>query len=325
MYGAVLKQFSHELMDCEPGEIYMCSVMPCVRKRGESDYPVFRRDNGVRDVDNVITTKDLGAMLQDKGIDPLQLEPMSYDSPFQSEKAQGSGLGTGAGQLFGATGGVMEAAVRSVYELVTGAQLPRLEMDQVRGLDDVKEATVSLFNEETGRGLDVDLKVAVVNGLGNAKKLLAKMKTGDIHCDFVEVMACPGGCINGGGQPKGTSEDTVQKRLDCIYSLDKELPIRRSHENPVIKALYEMHLGNKFGSREAHDVLHVKQVYGGPDEEQDAFTFGCDPERSEAWLRQVHDFADVIVSTKLMFTYWFFFLKYIGLQDLSRPEHCNCF
>lgn len=195
MYGAVLKKFSKELLDCEPDEIYMCSVMPCVRKRGESDEPVFRRET-VRDVDNVITTKDLGTMLQAKGIDPLQLEPMQYDSPFQSQEAQGSGLGTGAGQLFGATGGVMEAAVRSVYELVTGDQLPRLELEEVRGLEDVKEATVSLFNEETGRGLDIDLKLAVVNGLGTAKKLLAKMKSGDVHYDFVEVMACPGVSIH---------------------------------------------------------------------------------------------------------------------------------
>lgn len=192
MYGAVLKKFSKELLGCEPEEIYMCSVMPCVRKRGESDEPIFRTSNGIRDVDNVITTKDLGTMLQSKGIDPLQLEPMQYDGPFQSEEAKGSGLGTGAGQIFGATGGVMEAAIRSVYELVTGCQLPRLEMHEVRGLDDVKEATVSLFCEETGRGLDIDLRVAVVNGLGNAKKLLAKMKTCDVQYDFVEVMACPG-------------------------------------------------------------------------------------------------------------------------------------
>lgn len=179
-------------MDCEPDEIYMCSVMPCVRKRGESDELVFRFEDGLREVDNVITTKDLGAMLQAKGIDPLELEPMPYDSPFQSKEAQGSGLGTGAGQLFGATGGVMEAAVRSVYELLTGAQLPRLELDEVRGLDDVKEASLSLMNEETGQGLGKDLNIAVVNGLGNAKKLIAKMKSGDVHYDFVEVMACPG-------------------------------------------------------------------------------------------------------------------------------------
>lgn len=189
-----MKKFSKELMDCNPDEIYVCSVMPCVRKRGESDEPVFAK-GGIRDVDNVITTKDLGAMLQAKGIDPLELEPMQYDSPFQSQEAKESGLGSGAGQLFGATGGVMEAAVRSVYELVTGAQLPRLELDAVRGLEDVKETTVSLFNEETGRGLDIDLRLAVVNGLGAAKKLLAKMKSGEAQYDFVEVMACPGVCI----------------------------------------------------------------------------------------------------------------------------------
>jgi iron-only hydrogenase group A len=267
MYGAVLKRFSKDLLGCEPHDIYCCSVMPCVRKRGESDAPVFIKD-GVRDVDNVITTKDLGLLLRSRGIDPLELEPKQFDSPFQSEEANGSGLGSGAGQLFGATGGVMEAAVRSVYELVTGAKLPRLELTEVRGLDSVKEAVIPLFNNETGNGLDnVNLSVAVVHGLGNAKTLLAKMKSGDANYDFVEVMACPGGCINGGGQPLSKEKDNSQKRLDCIYTLDRELPIRRSHENPIVKALYERHLGNEFGSHQAHEVLHVKQVYGGTEEE----------------------------------------------------------
>jgi iron only hydrogenase large subunit-like protein len=266
MYGAVLKRFSKDLLGCEPHEIYLCSVMPCVRKRGESDAPVFVKD-GVRDVDNVITTKDLGLLLRRRGIDPLELEPQQFDSPFHSEEARGSGLGSGAGQLFGATGGVMEAAVRSVYELVTGSKLPRLELTEVRGLDDVKEAVIPLFNNETGHGLDhINLNVAVVHGLGNAKSLLARMKSGDANYDFVEVMACPGGCINGGGQPLSKEKDNVQKRLDCIYSLDRELPIRRSHENPIVKALYERHLGNEFGSPQAKEVLHVKQVYGGTED-----------------------------------------------------------
>jgi iron-only hydrogenase group A len=266
MYGAVLKRFSKDLLGCEPHEIYLCSVMPCVRKKGESDAPVFVKD-GVRDVDNVITTKDLGLLLRRRGIDPLELEPQQFDSPFHSEEARGSGLGSGAGQLFGATGGVMEAAVRSVYELVTGSKLPRLELTEVRGLDDVKEAVIPLFNNETGHGLDhINLNVAVVHGLGNAKSLLARMKSGDANYDFVEVMACPGGCINGGGQPLSKEKDNVQKRLDCIYSLDRELPIRRSHENPIVKALYERHLGNEFGSPQAKEVLHVKQVYGGTED-----------------------------------------------------------
>ena len=277
MYGAVLKRFSKELLGCEANEIYLCSIMPCVRKKGESDAPVFVK-NGVRDVDNVITTKDLGVMLKEKEIDPLQLEPKHYDSPFQSETERGSGLGSGAGQLFGATGGVMEAAIRSVYELVTGSQLPRLELTEVRGLDDVREATIPLFNNETGHGFDnFYLNVAVVNGLGNAKKLLERMHSGNVTYDFVEVMACPGGCINGGGQPLSKDKGIVQKRLDCIYSLDRELPIRRSHENPIVKALYERHLGNEFGSPEAKEILHVKQVYGGPEEIHDTLSFACDP------------------------------------------------
>ena len=278
MYGAVLKKFSKELLDCEPEQVYFCSVMPCIHKRGESDRPVFQH-KGVRDVDNVITTKDLGTMLKQNGIDPLELEPMRYDSPFQSQKASGSGLGTGAGQLFGATGGVMEAAVRSVYELVTGAELPRLELNEVRGLDEVKEAAISLFNKETNRGLPIDLKVAVVNGLGNAKKLLSKMESGEAKYDFVEVMACPGGCVGGGGQPRASERDTIQKRLNCIYSLDKELPIRRSHENPVVKALYERHLGGEYGSPEAKEILHVKQVYGGSGDEDHngEVTSRCEP------------------------------------------------
>jgi iron only hydrogenase large subunit-like protein len=268
MYGAVLKRFSKDLLGCEPHEIYLCSVMPCVHKKAESDARIFIKD-GVRDVDNVITTKDLGLMLRNSGIDALELEPKQYDSPFQSEEASGSGLGTGAGQLFGATGGVMEAAVRSVYEFVLGSQLPRLELTEVRGLDDVREAIIPLFNNETGHGLEnITLNVAVVHGLGNAKKLLARMKSGDVSYDFVEVMACPGGCINGGGQPFSKDKDNIQKRLDCVYTLDKELPIRRSHENPIVKALYERHLGNGFGSPQAKEVLHVKQVYGGPEEEE---------------------------------------------------------
>jgi iron-only hydrogenase group A len=278
MYGAVVKRFSKELLGCEPHEIYLCSVMPCLLKRGESDALVFTHDE-VRDVDNVITTRDLGIMLKERGVDPLQLEPQQYDSPFQSEKASGSGLGSGSGQLFGATGGVMEAAVRSVYEFVTGCQLPRLELTEVRGLEGVKEATISLFNNETGDGLDnIYLKLAVVSGLGNAKKLLTKIQSGNVTYDFVEVMACPGGCINGGGQPRSQDKDNIQKRLDCIYSLDKELPIRRSHENPVVKALYEKHLGQGFGSPTAKEVLHVQQVYGEPEQVHDSISFGCDPE-----------------------------------------------
>jgi iron only hydrogenase large subunit-like protein len=190
-----------------------------------------------------------------KGINIADLEPTTFDSPFQTD-----GIGSGAGQLFGAIGGVMEAAVRSVYELVMGAELPRLELDVVRGLDGTKEAVIPLHNKGNTVGLPVDLRIAVVNGLGNAKKLIKKMKAGEVQYDFVEVMACPGGCISGGGQPKGDKE-SAEKRLQVIYDLDKTSPIRRSHENPTVKRLYEEYLG-EFGGEKAHRLLHVEPVYG---------------------------------------------------------------
>jgi len=261
MYGAIVKEFSTKLLGQPPEKVYFTSVMPCVRKRGESDRPAFMR-NGVRDVDNVITTKDLGTLLRMKGIDPSQLQPMDFDSPFQTD-----GTGSGAGQLFGATGGVMEAAVRTVYELATGNTLPRLEFDEVRGLEGVKEAVIPLHSEGmTGLEEPVSLRVAVCSGLGNAKQLIKKLKSGEVSYDFVEVMACPGGCIAGGGQPIGKPE-TIQKRLDTIYELDRALPIRKSHENPTVQAMYDQLLGEP-GSETAHRILHVTPVYGGVDDDQ---------------------------------------------------------
>ena len=195
MYGAVVKRNSEELFGRPAEEIYTCSVMPCVKKRGESDHAIFTI-NGVRDVDNVITTKDLGALLSKHGIDPRTLDPMPFDSPFQNEEVSDDvddGIGSGAGQLFGATGGVMEASVRSVHELITGSKLPRLDLEEVRGFEGLKETTVPLYSEETGQGLDIELRVAVINGLGQAKKLIQQMKDGEVKYDFVEVMACPGG------------------------------------------------------------------------------------------------------------------------------------
>lgn len=262
MYGAIVKRNSEALFGCPPEDIYTCSVMPCIKKRGESDHPVFSK-NGIRDVDNVITTKDLGVLLKKHEIDPRELKSEPFDSPFQNENNSDdpSGLGTGAGQLFGATGGVMEASVRSVYELVTGTQLPRLELEEVRGFEGLKEATVPLYNKETGKGLDIELRVAVINGLGQAKKLIKKMQEGEVKYDFVEVMACPGGCIGGGGQPKSDRE-MLERRMEYLYQLDKSLPIRRSHENPTVKKLYDTVLGKEYGSAEAKEQLHVKQVYG---------------------------------------------------------------
>lgn len=259
MYGALVKNYCQDWFGEKPGNVYFTSVMPCVRKRSESDHECFAHTEGgvrLRDVDNVITTRDLGQLLRMKGIDPGELEPIHFASPLSSNK---NGAGSGAGQLFGATGGVMEAAVRSVYELVTGKPLPRLELNEVRGLEGVKEATI-LFEGGEFSGVPVNLKVAVCNGLGNAKQLVKKMKDGEVSYDFVEVMACLGGCIGGGGQPKG-AEDAIEKRLDSIYNLDRSQTVRRAHENPTVQAIYdEKYLGG-FGSEKAHELLHVEPVY----------------------------------------------------------------
>jgi iron only hydrogenase large subunit-like protein len=253
MYGAVVKEFRKELFGRE--KVYLTSIMPCIKKRGESDRSCFVREDGQRDVDNVITTKDLGQLLRLKGIDPTTLKPEKFDSPFQNS----DGAGTGAGQLFGATGGVMEAAVRSVYELVVGKELPRIEFDEVRGLDGVKEATLSLFDEETGKGMQQELRIAVVNGLGNTKQLIKKLADGEVQYDFVEVMACPGGCINGGGQPRSGD---IQARMDTIYQLDRTSPRRKSHENPIVAELYAQFMEGEYGGKTAHRLLHVKPIYG---------------------------------------------------------------
>jgi iron-only hydrogenase group A len=260
MYGAVLKEYASEWLHQPASDVYICSIMPCVRKRGESDRPAFVRNTGdgsetVRDVDNVLTTKDVGVLLRQRGVDPVNLTPLPFDSPFTNM----NGTGTGAGQLFGATGGVMEAAVRTAYEILTGQSLPALELQAVRGLDGVKEAVVSipLPNSDT----PLDLRVAVVHGLGQAKTLIKKLKAGEVAYDFVEVMACPGGCIGGGGQPKATSPDTLAKRLEVIYQLDRSLPQRKSHENPTVQRMYAEQLGD-FGSPKAHELLHVEPVYG---------------------------------------------------------------
>jgi iron-only hydrogenase group A len=260
MYGAMVKNFSEDLFGRDAKDIYLTSVMPCVLKKGETEHESFIH-SGVHDVDNVITTKDLGDLLHLHEIDPTTLAPLPYDSPFQVEKDSPDGKGSGAGQLFGVTGGVMEASVRTVYEILTGSELPRLDLKEVRGLEGIKEAKIPLFNDKTGKGLHTELRVAVANGLGNAKKLIKAMKDGEAKYDFVEVMACNGGCIGGGGQPRSADKDVLGKRMEVIYKLDKALPIRRSHENPTVKVFYDRFL-DSYGSEKAHRVLHVDPIYG---------------------------------------------------------------
>uniref|UniRef100_A0A7S3KY15 Iron hydrogenase small subunit domain-containing protein n=2 Tax=Amphora coffeiformis TaxID=265554 RepID=A0A7S3KY15_9STRA len=261
MYGSVIKEYSQELLQHPADKVYVCGIMPCVLKKGEADRPVFvRQEDDIKEIDNVITTRDLGVLLRRQGIynPQVELKEANFDSPFAHID---QGAGTGAGQIFGATGGVTEAAVRTIYEWVTGEPLPGIEFHAVRGLEGIKEATVPLYSKNTKKGLQFDLKVVVANGLKEAKTLVQKIKNGEVQYDFVEVMSCPGGCIGGGGQPRGIQKDVIPQRLDVIYQLDRSLPRRRSHENPTLQALYDQYLG-EYGSDKAHKILHVEPVYG---------------------------------------------------------------
>ncbi|HBP37462.1 MAG TPA: ferredoxin, partial [Clostridiales bacterium] len=212
----------------------------CTAKKYEAARPEMRIDGRYPDVDAVLTTRELGRMLRQAGIDFAQLAEEQYDDPF--------GLTTGAGVIFGSTGGVMEAALRTVYEKVTGKTLHSLDFYAVRGLAGIKEAEVDL------NGLAV--KVAVAHTLSNAAKILDKIRDGTCKYHFIEVMACPGGCIGGGGQPYHTTNDLRLKRIAAIYQADKKMPLRKSHQNPAILKLYENYLGKPL-SEKSHHLLHT--------------------------------------------------------------------
>jgi len=214
--------------------------MPCTAKKYEAQRPEMSVDGKNPDVDVVLTTRELAKMLRQAGINFDALEEEEYDAPF--------GLSTGAAVIFGATGGVMEAALRTVYEVVTGKTLPSLDFKDVRGLEGIKEATVDLNG--------TPVKVAVAHTLANARKLMELIKSGKADYAFIEIMCCPGGCIGGGGQPYGTTNEVRKKRIAAIYEADRDLPIRKSHENPAIKKLYEEFLGEPLGEK-SHHLLHT--------------------------------------------------------------------
>ncbi len=241
MFGALLKTYYAEKTGKRPEDILSVSVMPCTAKKFEETRPEMGR-NGIRDVDAVITAQELARMIRSAGIRFDTLPETPFDAPF--------GLGSGAGEIFGSSGGVTEAALRTVYEAVTGKPLERLDIKAVRGLEGVKEASVDLD------GLKV--RVAVANGLGNARKVMDLVKAGKADYHFIEIMACPGGCIGGGGNPIRRNE-LMKPRLDAVYRLDRELPIRKSHENPAVNALYAEYLGEPNGHR-PHALLHTGYV-----------------------------------------------------------------
>lgn len=240
MFGAIAKSYLCEKLNVKPENMCVVSVMPCVAKKFESARPELEK-NGHSDVDIVITTRELAAMIKEAGIDFVGLEDQEFDNPL--------GESTGAGAIFGATGGVIEATVRTAYETITGQELQALEFTDLRGFDGIKETTVKIG--------DRDVRIAVANGLGNTRKLLNKVRSGEEKFDAIEVMACPGGCIGGGGQPYHHGDISVLKRrAEGIYSVDKGKKLRKSHENPEVKKLYAEYLG-EVGGPLAHELLHT--------------------------------------------------------------------
>ncbi len=245
MYGAVIKSYYADMMGIDPKNIYVVSVMPCTAKKYEA-----QRDelsvNGLRDVDVVLTTRELARMIKEAGIRFTQLPDEGFDDPFGAEA-------TGAGVIFGATGGVMEAAIRTVADLLDNTSHSEIEYEAVRGLEGIKIASVQAGGKT--------IRAAVAHGLGNARELINKVKSGEVEVDFIEIMACPGGCVNGGGQPIVPAKvrmdcDIRAERAKAIYAEDKALPLRKSHDNPYIKKIYEEFLGEPCGHK-SHELLHT--------------------------------------------------------------------
>ncbi len=247
MYGAMMKTYYAEKMGIDPKDMFVVSIMPCTAKKFE-----IERDDqsasGYPDVDVSLTTRELASMIKEAGIVFTDLSDETFDPAF--------GIASGAGHIFGATGGVMEAALRTVYEVVTGKTLEKVDFTEVRGVEGVKEAEYDLNGTK--------VRVAVTSGLENASKLLDKIKSGEADYQFIEVMACPGGCVNGGGQPHQPGYvrnfiDLRAERAKALYKEDAGMALRKSHENPVIKELYDTYL-EKPGSHKAHEILHTTYV-----------------------------------------------------------------
>ncbi len=245
MFGSVAKTYYAEKLGIDPKNMFVVSIMPCTAKKYEAERMDHTAVKGLPDIDVSLTTRELARMIKKAGILFSELPDSEFDAPF--------GLGSGAGTIFGATGGVMEAALRTAAEILTGKPLEKVEFEDVRGTKGIKEATYNLAGNE--------IRVAVASGLTNAKKLLDMVKSGEKKYDFIEIMACPGGCVNGGGQPIVPASvrnftDVKKVRAEALYRDDKNLPVRKSHENPDIKKIYKEYF-EKPGSHKAHQILHT--------------------------------------------------------------------
>lgn len=241
MLGAVIKNYYAPKNGIDPSKVFSVSIMPCTAKKFEAERVEMASSGGTPDIDLAITTRELAKMFKMFNIDFSSLEPEDADNPF--------GLRSSAGKLFGATGGVMEAAIRTAHFMITGKEMDELELKQVRDMSGIKEASFNIGG--------VELNVAVVSGLANARKMLDDIKAGKKKIHFMEVMTCPGGCIAGGGQPYGLDKKKIEHRMKSLYKIDKESEVRCSHRNESIKNLYRDFLGEPLGEK-SHKLLHTK-------------------------------------------------------------------
>ncbi|HQC55262.1 MAG TPA: NADH-dependent [FeFe] hydrogenase, group A6 [Clostridia bacterium] len=256
MFGAVCKTYFAEKMGLDPKNIVVVSIMPCTAKKFEKTRPYQdAAGKGIQDVDYALTSRELARFIKRQGIMFNELKDEEFDAPM--------GIASGAGLIFGATGGVMEAALRTVYEVLEKKELKNLDFEAVRGTEGIKEAVIPVHVN----GKLVDVKVAAVSGLANAKIIMEKIKNGEADYHFIEVMACPGGCVNGGGQPIQPADvrnnvDIRKIRAAMLYETDKSMALRKSHESPVVKELYDTYFGEP-GSEKSHHILHTKYVARG--------------------------------------------------------------
>lgn len=242
MEGAILKTYFAEKAGLNPEDMFVVSIMPCTVKKFESDRPELSEQN-MQDVDAVLTTRELVRLFKIAGIEFEDLAESNFDNPL--------GESTGAAAIFGTSGGVMEAALRTAFFKLTGSDLENLELKDIRGMEGIKESTINI------NGMDVN--VAVVNGIGNVDPILDEIENGTSKYQFIEVMACPGGCINGGGQPIHQKPEKIKKRVAALYEIDNKMKHRRSHENDSVKKIYDAYLDEP-NSHKAHELLHTTYV-----------------------------------------------------------------
>ncbi len=259
MFGAILKTFYAELHNIDPANIVTVALMPCSAKKFECNRPEMR-SSGYKDIDYGLTTREMAQMIKEAGLNLPELPKSNFDDPF--------GEASGAGLIFGATGGVMEAALRTVYEIVTGRQVPfqNLNIEVCRGFEGIKEASILLTEVKPEWSFleGLELKFIIAHGTANAKKVMEMLIRGELDdYHFVEIMACPGGCIGGGGQPIPTSPEIRKKRAEAIYKEEMELSVRKSHENPHIKFIYEKFLTDGPCGHISHKLLHTHYVRRG--------------------------------------------------------------